>query len=129
MNNAGALSNTNVDVTIPGVGAFIISQGVTGSGIDRMDDMTPNVWEEAYASGLSTGISTVSGGAGGAGVEWTPDMLPDGITARVHWSPDASGSKNADKAYSGGGASSGSSYDVTLEIGEAGHRAETCLAR
>jgi outer membrane protein OmpU len=81
--------------------------------------MTPNVWEEAYASGLSTGISTVSGGAGGAGIEWTPDMLPDGMTARVHWSPDASGGASADKAYSGGSGSSGSSYDVTLELGEA----------
>ena len=118
MTNTNTHSNTNVDVTIPGIGAFIISQGVTGSGIDRMDDMTPNVWEEAYASGLSTGIKTVSGGSGGAGIEWTPDMLPDGLTARVHWSPDASGSKAADKASTGGSANSGSSYDVTLELGE-----------
>ena len=118
MTNAGALSNTNVDVTIPGVGAFVISQGVSGSGIDRMDDMTPNVWEEAYASGLSTGISTVSGGAGGAGIEWTPDMLPDGLTARVHWSPNAAGAGGADKIFSGASASNGSSYDVTVELGE-----------
>jgi len=32
--NTQTLSNTNVDVTIPGIGAFIISQGVSGSGID-----------------------------------------------------------------------------------------------
>ena len=118
MTNTNTHSNTNVDVTIPGIGAFIISQGVTGSGIDRMDDMTPNVWEEAYASGLSTGIQTVYGGSAGTGIEWTPDMLPDGLTARVHWSPDASGSKAGDKAYTGGSANSGSSYDVTLELGE-----------
>jgi len=117
--NTQTLSNTNVDVTIPGIGAFIISQGVSGSGIDRMDDMTPNVWEEAYASGLSTGIQTVGGASNGAGIEWTPDMLPDGITARLHFTPDASGSKNADKGYSGGGATEGSGYDVTLELGEA----------
>ena len=66
MTNANAVSNTNVDVTIPGLGALIISMGVSGSGIDRMDDMTPNVWEEAYASGLSTGIQTVYGGSGGS---------------------------------------------------------------
>jgi hypothetical protein len=118
MTNANAVSNTNVDVTIPGIGALIISMGVSGSGIDRMDDKTPNVWEEAYASGLSTGINTVGGASAGAGIEWTPDMLPDGITARVHWTPDASGSKSADKAYSGSVANSGSGYDVTLELGE-----------
>jgi hypothetical protein len=29
-----------------------------------MDDVTPNVWEEAYATGLSTGINTVGGVSG-----------------------------------------------------------------
>jgi len=118
MKNNNAYSVTNVDVTIPGIGGIHISGGVSGTGIDRMDDKTPNVWEEAYASGLTTGINTVSGGSGGTGIEWTPDMLPDGLTARIHWSPDASGSITGDKAYSGGSTSQGSSYDVTLELGE-----------
>ena len=119
MKNANAYSVTNVDVTIPGIGGIHISQGVSGTGIDRMDDKTPNVWEEAYASGLSTGIQTVYGGSGGTGIEWTPDMLPDGLTARVHWSPNAAGSGSADKGSSGDAAAAGSSYDVTLELGEA----------
>jgi len=119
MTNANVYSNTNVSVTVPAIGDFRISHGVSGSGIDRMDDKTPNVWEEAYASGLSTGINTVSGVSGGTNIEWTPNMLPEGITARVAWSPDASGSKSTDKAYSGGSANSGSGYDVTLELGEA----------
>jgi len=118
MKNQNAYSVTNVDVTVPALGAFHISQGVSGTGIDRMDDKTPNVWEEAYASGLSTGIQTVYGGSGGTGIEYTPNMLPDGLTARIHWSPDAAGSKAADKASSGTGTGSGSSYDLTLEIGE-----------
>jgi len=119
MKNANAYSVTNVDVTVPGVGGIHISGGVSGTGIDRMDDKTPNVWEEAYASGLSTGIQTVYGGSGGTGIEWTPDMLPDGLTARVHWSPNAAGSGSADKGSSGDAAAAGSSYDVTLELGEA----------
>jgi len=119
MTNKNVYSNTNVSVTVPALGDFRISQGVSGSGIDRMDDKTPNVWEEAYASGLSTGINTVGGVSGGTNIEYTPNMLPDGITGRVSWSPDASGSANNDKAYSGGSATSGSGYDVTLELGEA----------
>jgi outer membrane protein OmpU len=51
--NKAVYSNTNVTVTIPGFGDIRIDQGVSGTGIDRMDDMTPNVWEEAYGTGLS----------------------------------------------------------------------------
>ena len=113
--NLAVYSNTNVTVTVPSVGAFRISQGVSGSGIDRMDDMTPTVWEEAYGAGLSTGIDTVSGVSAGTNIEYTPDMLPDGLTARISWSPDAGGSKAADKGSSGSDASvKKGGYDVTL---------------
>jgi len=93
--NANVYSATNVTVGVPGLGDFRISQGVSGSGIDRMDDMTPNVWEEAYGTGLGHTIDTVSGTSGGAGIEFTPsDMTPDGITARIAYSPDVGGSKS-----------------------------------
>jgi len=118
--NAAAYSNTNVTVTVPGMGDFRITQGVSGSGIDRMDDMTPNVWEEAYGTGLGTGIDTVAGVSGGSGIEWTPEMTPDGITARVSYSPKASGSGSSDKA--GSGTSTGalnSGFDVTVEATDA----------
>ena len=119
MSNKAAYSNTNVSVGVPALGDFRISQGVSGSGIDRMDDKTPNVWEEAYASGLSTGINTVAGSSSGANIEYTPNMLPDGITARVSWSPNVAGSGLSDKGSSGASANNGSGYDVTLELGEA----------
>ena len=116
--NQMAYSNTNVVVTVPSIGDLRISHGVSGSGIDRIDDVTPNVWEEAYGTGLSTGINTVAGVSGSTNIEWTPNMLPDGITARVSWSPDVSGSKSNDKSSSGGATSAGSGYDITLALGE-----------
>ena len=119
MKNANAYSNTNVVVTIPAMGDIRIDQGGSGTGIDRIDDVTPNVWEEAYATGLSTGIDTINGAAGGAGIEFTPNMLPDGVTARVMWTPDASGSNNSDKGYSGTSATAGSGYDATVTLGDA----------
>jgi outer membrane protein OmpU len=112
--NKAAYSSTNVTVTVPSMGDLIITQGGTGTGIDRMDDVTPTVWEEAYASGLSTGIQTVNGASGGAGFEFTPNMLPDGLTGRIAYTPDISGSSNNDKASSGQSTSQGSAYDVTL---------------
>ena len=75
--NAQAFSNANVVVTVPGFGDVRIDGGVSGTGIDRMDDMTPNVWEEAYGTGLAGTPNTVSGVAGGAGFEFTPSMTPD----------------------------------------------------
>ena len=114
MNDGNAYSNTNVVVTIPSLGDVRISQGVSGSGIDRMDDSTPNVWEEAYGTGLGTGINTVSGVAGSSNIEITPSaIMPDGLTARIAFSPEAAGSGAVHKAGSGAGAT-GSGYDVTL---------------
>jgi len=114
MNNGNAYSNTNVVVTVPSLGDVRISQGVSGGGIDRMDDSTPNVWEEAYATGLGTGINTVAGVAGSANIEINPSaIMPAGLTARVSFSPEAAGSQSADKAGSGAGGT-GSGYDVTL---------------
>jgi outer membrane protein OmpU len=119
MTNKNTYSSTNVTVTVPAAGSFRISSGVSGSGIDRIDDATPNVWEEAYATGLSTGINTVGGASGGSNIEWTPNMLPEGITGRVSYSPDVTGSGTNDKGSSGASTTSGAGYDVTVELSDA----------
>jgi len=113
--NANVYSNTNVTVGVPGVGDFRISQGVSGSGIDRMDDKTPNVWEEAYGTGLGSGIDTVSGSSGGSNIEFTPSGTPDGITARFAYTPNAGGSAASDGGGSGVSASTAKSgWDLTV---------------
>jgi len=115
--NANAYSNTNVTVGIPALGDLRIDQGVSGTGIDRIDDVTPNVWEEAYGTGLSSGLVTPAGGSAGTGIEWTPNMTPDGATVRLHYSPNAGGSNAGDKAGSGVQTSSAmSSIDATLNL-------------
>jgi len=120
MANKGGYSATTVTVTVPSMGDFKIGGGTTGSGIDRIDDVTPNVWEEAYGTGMSNGIQTINGSVSGRGVEWTPNLTPDGLTARIFITPDASGgSTNNDKEYSGGSTSQGLGYDITLEATEA----------
>jgi len=113
--NSDVYSNTNVTVGVPGLGDFRISQGVSGAGINRMDDLTPNVWEEAWGTGLGTGIDMVSGAGSGANIEWTPTGTPDGLTARVVYSPSVGGAKSSDKVSSGDDNSvSGNGYDITL---------------
>ena len=114
--NANAYSSTNVTVGVPGVGDFKIIQGGSGTGIDRMDDMTPNVWEEAYGTGLGHTMDTVTGASTGAGIEFTPSGTPDGLTARVNYSPNAGGSGSSDN---GSGGTTGSvkenAWGVTVE--------------
>ena len=112
--NLAAYSNTNVTVGIPGLGDIRIDQGVSGTGIDRMDDNTPNVWEEAYGTGLSTGIDTVAGVSGGTNIEWTPNT-PDGTTVRVAWSPDVGGKNGNDKGTGASESVKGSGFDITVE--------------
>ena len=47
-------------------------------------------------------MQTVNGSVSGRGVEWTPNMLPDGITATLFYTPDASGGSGSnDKGASG----------------------------
>jgi hypothetical protein len=86
-----------------------------------MDDMTPNVWEEAYGTGLGHTIDTVAGASGGSNIEFTPsDMTPEGLTARLSWSPKVGGSKASDKAGSGASTSAeGNGWDLTLEATDA----------
>jgi len=122
MANSDAYSNTNVTVTIPSIGALRIDQGTSATGIDRMDDVTPNVWEEAYGTGLSTGIDTVNGVSGGTNIEYTAEagMLGDGVTFRAAWSPQVGGSNAGDKAGSGVSTSyAESGFDLTLELSDA----------
>jgi len=114
MTNSDVYSNTNVTVTVPTLGDIRIDQGTSGTGIDRIDDITPNVWEEAYGWGLSSGIATVAGGSSGSTIEYTPNMLPDGLTARIAYSPDAGGTA-ADKARSVSDSGEGTAWDFMVE--------------
>ena len=114
--NALAYSSANVTVTIPGLGSVLVSQGLSGTGIDRMDDNTPTAWEEAYGAGLGSGINTVAGASAGAGFEITPtDLMPSGIVTRLHFSPDVGGTNAADKGNGGNETITGTGYDVTIE--------------
>ena len=118
--NANVYSNTNVVIGIPGIGDVRIDQGTTGTGLDRIDDKTPIVWEEAWGTGLSTGLQLITGVSGAANIEWTPEMTPDGLTANIAYSPKVSaGASTADKGSSGSGGALNSGWDVVLTATDA----------
>jgi len=114
--NAQAFSNARVVIGIPGFGDVRYDMGLSGTGIDRMDDNTPTAWEEAYGAGLGSGINTVAGGSAGAGIEITPtDLMPSGIVTRLHLTPDAGGSNAGDKASATNESATEMGWDVTIE--------------
>ena len=71
------------------LGTFRLDQG-GGTGLDRIDDMMPTAWEETDGTGVGAGLQTVSGAGGSTDIEWTvsSDMLPEGLTAHIAWSPN-----------------------------------------
>jgi outer membrane protein OmpU len=119
MANGNAYSNANVTIGLPGMGDIRIDQGTSGTGIQRMDDMTPNVWEEADG-GITAGINKIMGTSAGGTIEVTPTGLPDGLTARFAYSKDADSGVNVnDKSVGGASGALGSGFDLTLELGSA----------
>ena len=111
-----AYSASQIALTTPTLGTFTIDQ--SGGGLDRIDDMMPTAWEETTGTSLGTGIVNVAGVSGAASVDWgmSGDMLPEGMSVNLAWSPKASGAKANDKGTGGAGDSrSGSGWDVVLQ--------------
>jgi outer membrane protein OmpU len=117
-NDAGAYSASNIVITLPGMGDVRIDQGASGTGIARMDDMTPSVYEEADGAGISAGIDKTLGVNTGTTIEVTPsEAMPAGLTARFAYSKDADGGNVNDKTAGGVTGAIASGWDFTLEAG------------
>ena len=114
--DGGGYSTSNVTIGIPGLGDVLIAQGVSGTGIQRMDDMTPSAWEEADGAGLSAGINKIAGVSAGGNIEITPSgYTPDGLTVRFAFAQDADSPQTNDKTAGGSSGVLGSGWDLTLE--------------
>ena len=116
LGDGGAYSNTAITITLPGMGDVRVDQGVSGTGIQRLDDITPTVWEEADGAGLGASINKITGTSAGTTIEVTPtDMMPAGLTTHLAMSKDSDSGQANDKAASGASNALGAGWDVTLE--------------
>jgi len=109
-----AYSGGNIAITTPSMGKFVIGQ--SGGGIDRYDDMMPTAWEETNGTGLATGLDTVAGVGAATNIEWSApaDMLGDGISLHIAYSPTATGGAINDKAVGGDSGATGSGWDIAV---------------
>jgi len=116
MLNNDAYSNSNVTLTMGGLGSLNINQGDSGNGIDAMDDKMPTAWEEPWGMGLGTGVQLVSGVGTSDNVQYTtPTVL--GTTITLATAPAQGSADTADKGASGeAGSGTGAAYDGTINI-------------
>ena len=116
--DAGAYSNANITLGIPGLGDVRIDQGTTGTGLQRMDDITPTAWEEADGAGQAAGMTKISGITGGANIQIENfEAQPDGLAIVVAFTKDADGSSStAEKGTGGDSSYQGAGYDVSATV-------------
>jgi len=109
-----AYSGGNIAITTPSMGKFVIGQ--SGGGVDRYDDMMPTAWEETNGTGLATGLDTVAGVGAATNIEWSApaDMLGEGISLHVAYSPTATGGAINDKAVGGDSGATGAGWDIAV---------------
>jgi len=117
MLNGDAYSNTNVTVTMGGLGSVDFNQGNSANGIDAYDDKMPTAWEEPWGMGLGTGVQLVAGVGANSNMQYkTPTIL--GTTMSFAVAPDMGSGNVSDKASGGATASdtTGAGYDATINI-------------
>ena len=115
-NDKNVYSASDISIATPSMGTFTYDEG-GGTGIDRFDDKMPTAWEETNGTGVAAGFTTVSGVGGGTDIEWAmpADMLPDGVSAYIAFSPKPDGSANTDKSANGNGSGiDGWGYDIAV---------------
>jgi len=119
LGDGGGYSNTYITIGLPGVGDLRVDQGVSGTGIQRLDDITPTVWEEADGAGLGASINKITGTSAGTTIELTPtDMVPAGLTVHAAYSRDSDSGQANDKVSSGASGALKSGWDLTLEASD-----------
>jgi outer membrane protein OmpU len=112
--NKVGYSSSAIALTTPSVGTFTLDEG-GGTGIDRIDDMMPNAWEETDGAGLPVGLRTVSGAGGNSDIEWNVGVgLPEGMNVYGSFAPRPDGTKNTNKGVGGSSTTEGNGWDVVL---------------
>ena len=109
-------SSGSIAMVTPGMGTITIVQSAGGAGVDRYDDKMPTAWEETNGTSLATGLQTVAGVGTTQNVEWSlpADMLPEGMSAHIAYTPRAGAGVTNDKASGGDSGHNGSGYDIAV---------------
>mgnify|MGYP001307618677 CR=1 FL=1 len=104
---------------------FLISAVSSGINVEAANDARTDTdtgyLSEKWHTGLGTGIDVILGSSAGSTIEYTPNMLPDGMTARLAFSPKADAANAADKGSTSNYTQMKSGYDVVVSLSDAMH--------
>ena len=99
-NDKNVYSSADMKLTTNSIGSFALTQGTGGAGIGGYDDNMPRAFEEAWDTGIGSGVDLAKGVGSSTTLAWTtPSVL--GTTLQVAYAGRNDGAQNSDKAGSG----------------------------
>jgi len=117
-------SSANIKLTTNSLGTWKVTQATGGAGIGGYDDNMPRAFEEAWDTGIGSGVDLAKGVGSSTALSWTTPSVA-GTTLQVAYAGRNDGASVSDKA--GGGAANslaGQGMDIVLdtsqEIGDFG---------
>ena len=81
-----AYSSANIKLTTNSLGTWKVTQATGGAGIGGYDDNMPRAFEEAWDTGIGSGVDLAKGVGSSTTLSWTtPSVL--GTSLQVAWAP------------------------------------------
>jgi len=110
-----AYSASNIKLTTNSLGTWKVTQATGGAGIGGYDDNMPRAVEEAWDTGVGSGVDLAKGVGSSTTLSWTTPKVA-GTTLQVAYAARNDGSSNSDKASGGStNAIAGRGYDIVLD--------------
>jgi hypothetical protein len=108
-------SSAAIKLTTNSLGTWKVTQATGGAGIGGYDDNMPRAFEEAWDTGIGSGVDLAKGVGSSTTLSWTSPTAA-GTSLQVAVAPRNDGASNNDKAVGGSTkASLGTGYDIVLD--------------
>ena len=111
-------SSASIKLTTNSLGTWKVTQATGGAGIGGYDDNMPRAFEEAWDTGVGSGVDLAKGVGSSTTLSWTTPSVA-GTSLQVAVAPRNDGASVSDK--SGGGsanAAQGMGYDIVLDTSQ-----------
>ena len=113
-----AYSSASIKLTTNSLGTWKITQATGGAGIGGYDDNMPRAFEEAWDTGVGSGVDLAKGVGSSTTLSWTSPTAV-GTSLQVAVAPRNDGSANNDKTAGGSAnAAQGMGYDIVLDTSQ-----------
>jgi hypothetical protein len=99
-NDKNVYSSSDISLTTNSLGTFALTQGTGGAGIGGYDDNMPRAFEEAWDTGIGSGVDLAKGVGSSTTVAYTTPSF-DGTTIQIAYAGRNDGAQVNDKATGG----------------------------